>query len=219
MIKIGTSLTLELKNTENDESEKFRCKMVEQAKNFIFIDYPINVKTGKTNIFFKGTEFEASFVGSDQSVYCFSTEIKGKQNIKIPTLILSYPGDDQLLRIQRRQYVRIESAIDVSVHEMEGVVQPFTTVTQDISGGGASILLPTHSALRPSMELDLWLVLPMQSGQYEYIYATSEVIRVIEGNQDYPSTASIHFTAIQDKDRQSIIRYCFEKQLIQRRRF
>ena len=30
-------------------------------------------------------------------------------------LKLSYPGDDQLIKIQRREFVRVDTAIDVAV--------------------------------------------------------------------------------------------------------
>lgn len=44
-IKIGTLLQLEPTYTER--IEKFRCKVVEQRDNIIYIDYPTNVITKK----------------------------------------------------------------------------------------------------------------------------------------------------------------------------
>ncbi len=48
-IKIGTQLLLEPTYTEH--VEKFRCKVVEQQDNIIYIDYPTNVVTKKTAFF------------------------------------------------------------------------------------------------------------------------------------------------------------------------
>ncbi|QDP40480.1 flagellar brake protein [Radiobacillus deserti] len=215
MTKIGLPLTLEYK--VNGDSEIYRCKIVEEEAHRIYIDYPIHTISGRTGLFEKGAEFYASFVGTNNSVYQFETHIEGKKNLNIPTLVLSFPGDEKLIRIQRRQYVRIESYLDISIHDSERNVPPLTTVTQDISGGGVSVILPSNERVKPGMILDIWLVLPMDSGTNEYIHAKTKAIRVREGNE-HSSTLSLKFDEIADKDRQSIIRYCFEKQLMDRKK-
>ena len=45
-LKLGTNIILESISSENRES--FRCKIVEQKNNTIYIDYPVNTKTNKT---------------------------------------------------------------------------------------------------------------------------------------------------------------------------
>ncbi|WP_170287578.1 flagellar brake protein [Aquibacillus halophilus] len=215
MIKIGTPLALELNN--NGDISRYRCKVVEYEDNDLFIDYPINVITGRSDIFPTGTEFNASFVGNDNSVYKFNTEIVGKKNINIPTLILDYPEKD-LVRIQRREYVRVDTAVDISVDDPTLKIPTITSVTNDISGGGISIVLPTSYPFESGMLLDLCMVFPMESGTFEYVLAEAEVIRVIKRREGQKDLLSLKFIAITDKDRQTIIRYCFEKQLKTRKK-
>ncbi|MCT2537403.1 flagellar brake domain-containing protein [Aquibacillus koreensis] len=216
MIKIGIPITLEYR--VEDKIERYRCKVVELEGSTLYIDYPINEETGRTGIFSKGTTFNVNYVGTDNSVYRFETEVKGKKNANIPMLLLHYP-EDNIVRIQRREYVRIMTAIDVSVHDTEGTIAPFTTITFDISGGGLSILLPDDQhTFKPNQIVAVWLVLPTESGPFSYVHSSAEVIRVNHREQGKKSLLSLKFKQIRDKDRQDIIRYCFENQLKERRR-
>ncbi|WP_112181196.1 MULTISPECIES: flagellar brake protein [Paraliobacillus] len=216
MIKIGTTLTLEAEN-EDGETHRYRCKVVEMKGSTIYIDYPINEQSGRTSIFPKGTIFQANFIGNDQSIYQFDTEIKGKKTANLPMLLLHFPKDD-LKRIQRREYVRVLTTLDVSIHHANQIDQPFTTITYDISGGGLAIILPSNHAVEPGKTVYMWLVLPMQSGETIYVTAEAEAIRTYQKKESDRQLLSMKFTNINEKDRQKIIRYCFEIQLRERRK-
>jgi c-di-GMP-binding flagellar brake protein YcgR len=58
----------------------------------------------------------------------------------------------------------------------------------------------------------------MESGAIQYIQTTSKVIRIREQENGRSNLLSIAYEKIQDKDREAIIRYCFENQLKNRRR-
>lgn len=215
MIKIGDVLTLEPKYSE--QFEKYKCKMVERVGKDIFIDYPINLKTNRTVFLLDGTQLKVTFVGDDGSVYLFEAEVKGRSKQNIPMLILTYPGNDQLVKIQRRQYVRVETAIDVALHPNEPVFSPFTVITDDISAGGAAVLIPKNSPIKPGMVVQSWFVLPMQTGEYHYMKLQSEVIRVINSS-DVRNKASLKFLDISSHERQLVLRLCFERQLALRKK-
>ncbi|GGM22756.1 hypothetical protein GCM10011351_05730 [Paraliobacillus quinghaiensis] len=215
MIKIGTTLTLV---SENEKSEliHYRCKVVELDHSVLYIDYPINEQSGRTDIFPEGTIFQANFVGEDQSVYQFQTEIKGKKMGQIPMLLLDYSKND-MTRIQRREYVRVTTALDIAMHDPNHMYQAITTLTYDISGGGLSIVFPHDYNVKPGDEVEVWLVLPMDSGKTEYVTAYAEAIRIFQKKDANKALLSMKFTKIAEKDRQQIIRYCFEVQLKIRR--
>ncbi|WP_077621713.1 flagellar brake protein [Sediminibacillus massiliensis] len=218
MIKIGSRLVLETGKGEN--SDRYRCKIVDVIGNLLYVDYPVHELTGRTSLFRNNTKFSANFVGTDRGVYRFSTEIKEKKKMNnVPTLVLDYPGDEHLQRIQRRQYVRMEVTLDVSVHDPNGILAPFTAVTQDISGGGISLLFPEHyDEISHGTSLDLWLVLPMENSRYEYIRTSAKAIRTITRKEGQSKLLSLKFGDMNEKDRQSIIRFCFQKQLQSRKR-
>jgi c-di-GMP-binding flagellar brake protein YcgR len=211
MFKIGNSLILEPQALES--KEKYKCKLVEQDKNYIYIDYPINIQTGKSIFLLDGTKLKASFLGNDNCVYVFKTEVLGRVKHGIPMLILQFDGNESLIRIQRRQFVRIEAAVDVAISFENDKFPPFVTVTHDISAGGAAIAISNGVNLSSGSFIEGLFVLPMQSGQWNYERIRCKVIRTIFDKHGDRNIVSLEFIEITENLRQVITRFCFEKQL------
>lgn len=214
MIKIGTILTLGT-NDESENVQRFRCRVVEQKGSSLYIDYPINTETGRTDFFPNGTFLFAYFVGNDQSIYKFYTEIIDRKREKVPMLMLRY-DQNKLTKIQRREYVRVDANLDVSITDPEGEVEAFTTVTKDISGGGLSVVLPANIEVKPGMQVDLVIVLRTKE-EINYIFTRAETIRTFELSKEAKQLLSLKFVDIHEQDRQQIIQFCFETQLRARR--
>lgn len=216
MLKIGTVIMLELKY--GDKLDKFKCKVVEQKENQIYIDYPINTATGRTVFLIDGTQLKGSFVSQDNnSVFLFESEVLGRTKQNIPMLILSYPGDDHLVKIQRRQYVRVETAADVAVHPTNSEFKPFTTVTDDISAGGTAILLNHKRGIKAGQIIQIWVVLPMQSGEIHYLKVKSKVVRLIPLDESRLK-ASLQFIDLSPQESQLLLRFSFDRQLLMKKK-
>lgn len=213
ILKIGMPLSLEVH--KDDDVEGFRCKIVDFNEKYLYIDYPINNQTGRTGFFMEGTEFKASFVGKDQSVYWFETEVVARKKMNIPVIALTFPGIDQLIRVQRRRYVRVDSSVDVAI---TGEDMSFTAVTHDISGGGLAFAKPLHANINERQHVELTFVLPMNSGEYFYVETEGMVVRVIEENRNQPSKVSIEFDQLLQSHQQKIIQFCFEQQMHMRKK-
>ncbi|REJ09745.1 flagellar brake protein [Halobacillus trueperi] len=214
-LKVGTPLTLELKKSEVDEVDHYKCKLVDFEDSKIYIDYPVHTITGRTGFFLDGTQFQASFVGQDQSVYWFKTEVVAREKRNIPVIALFFPGLEELNRVQRRKYVRVDASVDVAI---EWDTCSFPTITNDISGGGVMVVQSPSDKLEEENKIDLTLVLPMNTGEIHYVFAIGKVIRVIPAKVSQPERVSIEFIDIHEKDRQLIIKYCFEQQMQSRMR-
>lgn len=210
MIHIGDILTLELESS--DHTEKFKCRLVDQKDDQFYIDYPINLQTNRVAFLFDGTQLRVTFLGHDSSVYAFETEIIGRKRDKIPMLILKYPGNDHLIKIQRRQFVRIETAVDIAIHPLEFEFDPIITVTDDISAGGAAILVPKETQMKPGILVQSWFVLIMQSGDYQYMKLQSRIVRTVSFNETR-NKVSLQFIDVSGRERQILLRFCFERQL------
>ncbi len=206
MIKIGTVLNLEPLRT--DKVEKYRCKVVEIIENIIYIDYPVNIDTDKTVFLLDGTQLKASFVHNDQSVFLFETEVLGRKMKNIPMIQLGYPGDEHLLKIQRRQFVRVDTALDVVIKKGD---HRYPTLTEDISAGGSAILLKEDMKVEKGDDVSIVLVFPMQTGEYHYLDLDVHIVRIWE--KDKKKLASVEFKELTSNQQQIIMRYCFEKQL------
>lgn len=216
MLNIGDTLYIEIKYS--DERERFKCKLVDKKGNRVFIDYPVSEKTGKTAFFIDGTEIKVSFYAKDHAVYMFDSEVIGRKKDNIPMLIISYPGKEKLVRIQRREFVRIEATLDIAIHPLHNDFKPFTTVTVDISAGGTAIILPPNHNFKPQTELLCYLVLPLSNGEYFYIKAHSKIIRIIHGTMGSKDKAPIQFIDLKESDIQHITRFCFDRQLSERKK-
>ncbi|WP_449536772.1 flagellar brake protein [Ferdinandcohnia sp. Marseille-Q9671] len=212
MLKIGD--TIQLEPAFNPKGEKYRCRLVERKDNKVYIDYPVNVKTGKTVYLLNGTQLKAFVAGDGSSAYFFDTTVLGRMKQTIPMIVLSFPSQESIYRIQRREYVRVETPVDVALHSLNEEFSPFVSITHDISAGGASIILPFAKALTPGKNIMTHFVLPTLSEDYHYVTFTSHVIRIVEGKSGERNKASVQFIDITDTDRQFLIKFCFERQLL-----
>ncbi|WP_432359087.1 flagellar brake protein [Sporosarcina sp. UB5] len=207
-LSIGTTLTIDKDFSE--KGDKYKSKVVDYGDGFVMIDYPAHIDTGKTAFFMDGTQLLISFVENKMS-YAFRTEVTGRVNRGIPMLKLTYPGDDQLIKIQRREFVRVETAIDVAV-DFGGLYQQF--VAEDISAGGIALNIGQEDPFEGSEVLDLTIVLPFANDDIKYIRTKAKPVRIWE--KDGRRIASMQFSNIDVSDRQNIIRFCFERQLQER---
>lgn len=212
-LKVGTTLVIETNFTETTEHYKCRVVEIDEDSNCIMIDYPIHIKTKKTAFFIEGTQLHVNFTENSNAAYAFRTEILERVRKNIPMLKLSYPGDDQLIKIQRREYVRVETPVDVSVN-FHGDVYQF--VADDISAGGMAILLDRAIHFKENDVIDLLIVLPYANGDLKYVRTVAHVIRIAEKSGRH--VASLQFDGIEDTDRQYIVRFCFERQLLNRKK-
>lgn len=214
MLKIGDSLILQSKYSI--EPEEYRSKILEFNGHSLFIDFPTNVSSNKTTLLADGTQLKVTYINNEtSSVYLFDTEVLGKVNSPIQMMQMLYPDKEEHIKIQRREYVRIETKIDAAVHsDIQGFV-PFTTTTEDISAGGSSIILPQGIDLTPESVISIILVIHLKTGETHYVKTACRVVRTIN-QPGRVRTASLHFFDISENDRRNIIRFVFEKQLEQR---
>lgn len=220
-MEIGTPLQITIVNENDEEVEEelgqYRSKLIDQNDEHLIIDYPAKVSTRRTTLLPTGTWLKVSYVDKNKNVYQFITKVVKKvKKQKILGLALEHPDEDQIKRIQRRNYVRIQTAVDIAIHSLDYSFLPFTTVTYDISGGGFSAIIPEHIELDSNMEIEVWIVLAKSSEEIQYIHAKAEV--VLFRAEDKLRRSSFKFTEIDESLRQLIITYVFNKQREERRK-
>ena len=211
LLSIGTIIVIDTDFTK--DSEKYKSKVIDMGEGFVMIDYPTHIKTGKTAFFLDGTQLLVSFINDKKLSFAFRTEVSGRLNKGIPMLKLSYPGDEQLIKIQRREFVRVETAIDVAV-EKDGQFSHY--VAEDLSAGGVALNLPENVPFGAEDNVGLTIVLPFMSKEIKYVKVNAKIIRIWE--KDGRKIASLQFVDIEPIECQYIIRFCFERQLQMRNR-
>ena len=205
-IKIGTMLILEPTYTER--VERFRCKVVEQKDGVIYIDYPINTITKKTAFLIDGAQFRVTFNDESKQSFAFNTEVLGRKKGNIPMIMLSCPPDEEFIKIQRREFVRVETPVDVAVEYDNRFTQ---LVADDISAGGVLLALQGAVNFKIGDEVRLTIVLPYTNKEIRYVQTDALVVTTFERNNR--TLASVQFTDTDDIDKQYIVRFCFERQL------
>lgn len=209
-LKIGTALTLEPTYTER--VEKFRCKIVEEENNILYIDYPVNTVTNKTAFLVDGSQFRATFMTDKKESFAFKTEVLGRKLGNIPTIMLSCPEESEFVKIQRREFVRVNTSVDIAIEYQN---QFYQFVSDDISAGGLAIHLNKEVPFKEGETVNLTIVLPFMNGEIRYIKTSGKLIRFI--SKDRLKLASLQFIDTEDLDKQYIVRFCFERQLLIRR--
>lgn len=204
-LDIGTVVVIDKEFVK--DGERYKSKVIDRSDESVMIDYPTNTATGKTAFFIDGTQLLVTF-NDQHTSYAFKTEVIGRKKQGIPMLQLHYPGDNQLIRIQRREFVRVETAVDVAVSD-EHRTQSYVTV--DVSAGGLALPVDDETFLEENRLLTLLIVLPFMNREIKYVDATARVVRVWE--KDGRRIASLQFEHIGQFERQCIVRFCFERQL------
>jgi c-di-GMP-binding flagellar brake protein YcgR len=216
MIAVGEPLYLE--PLFSDKKDKYRCKICEVKGDKLFIDYPSNEATNRTEYFFDGTQFKASYVDKEKNVFTFRTELLGRKIEKIPVLIITLPKEEEIHKIQRREFVRVETLLDTAVKNSDDLYPPFNSVVLDLSAGGMLLSLPLKHTVSKGDMLECLTVLPMQSGEKIYLDLTCKVLRILDGHAKDRKRAPLQFENIDQKARQHIIRFCFEQQLLMKKK-
>lgn len=210
MINIGDAILI--KSRFSTTEEVYKAMVVEIEDGGLFIDYPVNVETGKIAFLPDGMQLEITITDSDQAVHIFESEVLGRIRVRIPMIQLLLPPENTFIRIQRRQYVRLEVSVDAAVHPQKNEFSPFKTITEDISAGGVAIRLPKSVDIKEATNVKLWLVLPLKSGEIHYLSMKGRITR-LNDEQKGKNILSIQFIDATDTDTKLFMRFIFEKQM------
>ncbi|MEW5551708.1 PilZ domain-containing protein [Peribacillus frigoritolerans] len=97
---------------------------------------------------------------------------------------LLLPEAETFVKIQRRQFVRLDVTLETAIHPEYSEFTPFRTLTEDISACGASIRLLKGTAIQSVSQLYLWMALTLKSGEIHYLRLKSKVIHVTEKSME-----------------------------------
>ncbi|KAB7708893.1 pilus assembly protein PilZ [Bacillus aerolatus] len=216
MIEMGMYLLLVSTDAEGEE-ERYRCRVADIDEGHILIDYPVKIKTNRSTFFVDGMQLSAEFIDpkSSSAVYTFNTEVIGRTKREIPLLLLHDPGKDKYERIQRRKFVRLQSPVNAAIYLNNK--PPFTAATEDISAGGIAIALPEGVEAEYGDSGRVFLSVPMQSSEHHYFEIAGKVVRTRTDHTNR-TIVSIEFTDLREHEQQVLLRFCFECQLMMKRK-
>ncbi|HLR70175.1 MAG TPA: flagellar brake domain-containing protein [Pseudogracilibacillus sp.] len=209
-MEIGMTLNIKVE----EKPHVYRSKIIDKDHKYLYIDYPIDMKTNKSVFIPIKQQMNVTFI-KDGVPYQFSSQLISTVQLAVPALLIAAPELEDLKRVQRREFVRIEAMVDAAVHCPKGSFSPFTTVTQNISGGGAAIITPPIIDFHHEQMVRLYLVLKSKTSDFTYIKTMAKIVRVyLRGNKN---VISVKFHFEHKNNQEKIINFCFTTQREQRK--
>ncbi len=229
ILKINDKVYLEVL-TGPLQGRSFVTRIEDILPNGIILGAPLDSEKGYYLSLRGGTKLRISFPKKD-AIYQFNTVVRDSRTGRLPILIVDKPKE--LLRFQRREFVRLDDVIPViykvtvpedmnikyklidkseidkkSPSEEERFLSGFT---KNISGNGMLILVKKDVAKIGNI-LEISFKLPGRSKVFNVI---GEIVRIAsEVKTELPDEVGvgIRFLKINERDRTEIIRYIFDKQ-------
>jgi len=175
----------------------------------IFVEIPVEVNTGISRSLSYGNVLSAYFFDDMEIKNYFISTVIGVSNNIMHLFHITKPAPEAVTKVQRRNFLRVQAELEVAVKHSEQL--QFVALTDDIGGGGLSLLCDDYIPLAEQNIVSCWLLVPNKNGQNDHVPFKSEVVRVAPlapGTQ----RVMMRFTDISDRDRQKIIQFCFERQ-------
>ncbi|MWC28441.1 flagellar brake protein [Paenibacillus sp. MMS18-CY102] len=199
-------------SVETAEEPKFEYKsrIADDREDNLFIELPLHEATGQYKKLLLGDELSVLFITENGVKHYFNTHVTGFEEEAIKLIRIQKPDPQSITRTQRRHYLRVAAELEVAVLTTNG--DRFTTLTDDVGGGGISFICEGSWQLEQGYTIQCWLLLPYKNGTIEHASFKAEIVRantLVTGR----SHIMTKYVDMPDYERQKIIRYCFERQL------
>ncbi|WP_207952752.1 flagellar brake protein [Paenibacillus agricola] len=209
--KVNQILHIQVNSIDEEEArQEYKSRIADMNDNMIFMEIPINEKTGRLKKLYIGDEISAFFITDGGVKNYFTTSIQGFTDDVIRLVLIRKPNLESITKVQRRSFLRVPAELEMAVKYSEQL--KFIAITDDVGGGGISFLCDGYIPLSSQQIVSCWLLANYKNGQIEHIPFQGEMVR-IKMLETGRQQVMMRFAEISDRDRQKIIKYCFERQL------
>ncbi|MDQ0188480.1 PilZ domain-containing protein [Alicyclobacillus cycloheptanicus] len=203
-------------HTEDEGHTVLISRMLDLTPEFIRIDVPSLPKAEEESeaaetppTVAPGTALWVEFHARDGALCKFRSELLLQEPLNgRPTWRIPVPEQKDIIREQRREFVRVPADLPVQV-SMAPNADAHEVYTQDLSGGGLSLRVPP--TLHLSAGTDLVLTFQLPPNQFT-VTTPARVVRVGARNDHGYAIVSCRFVNMDEKLRQRVIQYTFYRQ-------
>lgn len=195
---------------EKEESKTYKSRITDVHSDTLLIEIPMDEQNGRLKKLIEGDELSMYFISSGGAKNCFDSKVVGFSQDVIRQVVINKPQPSSIHTIQRRNYLRVPAALEIAVIHSE--LFHITALTEDISGGGLSFQCEENTPVEKNMTLTIWLLIEYKNKSLGHIQCKAQIVRINE-LETMRKQVMLKFTKISDRDRQEIIRYCFERQI------
>ncbi|WP_067933645.1 flagellar brake protein [Alicyclobacillus kakegawensis] len=199
-----------LRIREQPDQPHYLCKLLDITDAYWLVDNPVPDAGQPPLQLALHRNIWVEYQAKDGALCAFTGEVIGRQEGVLPSWEIRAPRRDEIIRQQRREFLRVPADIPVRLEWTDGQHKRIDDVfTRDISGGGLALLIPRQVRLQPGMIVRVFFSLP--TNQFA-VDAQCHVVRVSDRNEAGYAVASMAFTSIKEAVRQRIIQYTFQRQ-------
>jgi c-di-GMP-binding flagellar brake protein YcgR len=214
--KVNQILHMQMNSIDDEESKiEYKSRIADVTEKSIIIEIPLNEKTGRLKKLYQGDEISAHFLAQGGVKHYFTTEVTAFTEDVIRLVELRLPELSAITQVQRRNFLRVLAELEIAV-KLNDQIQ-FVGLTDDVGGGGISFICDGHIPIGMNAIISCWVLAPFKNGAIEHIPFTGEVVRV-KTTETGRQLVMIRFADIADRERQKLIRFCFERQMDFRKR-
>lgn len=191
-------------------TEFYDSRVVESNISECCIDIPLHHRERRALNLALGATVWVEYQAHDGALCSFQAQFFEVKRIPNVVWRISRPSAKDIIREQRREFVRVPADIQVRLEYIaDGLAKHEDVYTHDISGGGMALYLPRHVFLRPGLIVDTKFTLPNVNFPVD---VKSVVIRVSDRNDQGFAIGSFQFMNIKESVRQRVIQYTFHRQ-------
>ncbi|MDR6884424.1 flagellar brake domain-containing protein [Bacillus sp. 3255] len=214
--KVNQILHIQINSIDDEESKiEYKSRIADVTDNAIVIEIPMNETTGRLKKLHHGDELSTFYIGQGGVKHYFTTSVIGERRDVIRLIELRKPEPEAITQVQRRNFLRVPAELEIAV-KLSPQIQ-FIGVTEDVGGGGISFVYDGQVPIGVGAAVACWLLVTYKNGSIEHIPFTGEFVRV-KPMDTGKLLGMLSFVEITDRDRQKIIRFCFERQMDFRKR-
>jgi c-di-GMP-binding flagellar brake protein YcgR len=190
--------------------EPYMCKLLDLNDDHWLVDPPLQSADQPPLQISPNQSLWVEYQAKDGSLCRFHGQVLGMVHSPVPAWQIAAPHAKDIIREQRREFVRVPANIPVRLEWQNGEQRRQDDVfTRDISGGGVAVLIPREVRLHPGMIVRALFTLP---NNHFPVDVECKVIRVSDRNDRGYAMASMQFCNIKESVRQRIIQYTFQRQ-------
>jgi c-di-GMP-binding flagellar brake protein YcgR len=209
--KVNQLLYMQVNSIDEEEAkEELKARIADVLDEHILIEIPIRAKTGKLKRLYAGDEISAYYLTEGGVKNFFVTSVLGFREDVLKLVVIKKPELEAITKVQRRNFLRVPAELEIAVKISEHI--QFMGMTDDVGGGGISFLCDKIVPIQVNNIASCWLLVPFKNGKVDHVPFKAELVRIKPTDNDLV-IVMLRFIDISDRDRQKIIRYCFERQL------
>lgn len=193
----------------------YQTRITQLRSSSIHTETPINITTRLPHHFERGTRIVAHYSVLDGVPCSFQSMVLGSDSST--GLIISMPSEDNIVRQQRREFVRVpfSGSVDiVYMHPETKEILRATCTIRDVSAGGMRFAIPSSFPIRKGDAIGMSFNVPMDGGQQHLIHVKGWILRLtgMIGQADR-KLCSVKYFELTNADQQRLVQFAFKRQI------